>query len=226
VPGDGRGARTTPRATADARGFDNDTSKGVHNRCLRQAKAEETLEHRLPEGALAARGQALLDAAAKEKENGGERGKKEETGEGAEGEEHGGTIWETTIEIAVSLTGATIPVSFVTTIKVSKGPPLGKKKPRRKSKDSSVEASRESEGEKVTKAGREGKRAKETSKRQGPLSEQQRPSLRVAEERGRGKRKTQKKRRVKTVSKEKIEQSLHRCHIFFVLFVFSPLSTL
>ena len=59
-------------------------------------------------------------------------------------------------------------------------------------------------------AGREGKRVGETSKRQGPLSEQQRPSLRAprkeAEERGRGKRKTQKKISKKTVSKEKIEQ--------------------
>ena len=172
MPGDGRGARTTPRATADARGFDNDTSKGVHNRCLRQAKAEETLEHRLPEGALAARVQALLDAAAKEKENGGERGKKEETGEeGAEGEEHGGNTWETTIEIAVSLTGATIPVSFVTTIKVSKGLPLGKKKPRRKSKgseDSSGEASRESEGEKGYKSGKRGEEGERNLKAARP----------------------------------------------------------
>ena len=60
---------------------------------LRQDKAKETLGHRLLEEALAARGQALLDAlldaAAKEKENGGERGKKEggEEGKGAEGEE-------------------------------------------------------------------------------------------------------------------------------------------
>jgi hypothetical protein len=60
---------------------------------LRQDKAKETLRHRLLEEALAARDQALLDAlldaAAKEKENGGERGKKEggEEGKGAEGEE-------------------------------------------------------------------------------------------------------------------------------------------
>ena len=60
---------------------------------LRQDKAKETLGHRLLEEALAARDQALLDAlldaAAKEKENGGERGKREggEEGKGAEGEE-------------------------------------------------------------------------------------------------------------------------------------------
>jgi hypothetical protein len=132
---------------------------------LRQDKAKETLGHRLLEEALAARDQALLDAlldaAAKEKENGGERGKREggEEGKGAEGEEPWGIIWESTIEIAVSLTGATNPVSFVAQ-RVPKSPPLGNKKPPRKSKgseDSSGENSSESGGVKVTKANKKPK---------------------------------------------------------------------
>jgi hypothetical protein len=53
-----------------------------------------------------------------------------------------------------------------------------------------------------------------------------RTSPRLAEERGRGKRKAQKKRRKKTILKEKIEQFAALPHTFFVLFVFSPLSTL
>jgi hypothetical protein len=55
----------------------------------------------------------------------------------------------------------------------------------------------------------------------GPLSEQQRPSLRVAEERGRGKRTREEKEKIE---QQTVHSLLHRCHIFFVLFVSSSIS--
>ena len=72
--------------------------------------------------------------------------------------------------IAVSLTGATNPVSFVAQ-RVPKISPLGNKKPPRKSKgseDSSGEASRESEGEKGYKSGKRGEEGERNLKAARP----------------------------------------------------------